>query len=111
MSWLVPLLLVVVVGLPLVVAFRRMGELFVLRAHRGRLVVVRGRVPQRLLDDLRDVVQKAGVQDAVLRCVVDDGRPRIQAPRGTLDATAEQQLRNILGMWPLAKIRAAPRRR
>lgn len=111
MSWLVPLLLVVVVGVPLVIAFSRLGELFVLRVREGRVQVVRGRIPPRLLDDIRDVIHRSDTGDGLLRAVVEDSRPQIR-PKGTsLSPAVRQQLRNVLGQWSLAKIRAAPRRR
>jgi hypothetical protein len=110
-SWLVPLLLIALIGPPLVVAFARMGELFVLRVRGGKVLVVRGRIPQRLLDDIRDVVRSSRVGDGVLRCVVEDGRAAIRASNDRLTSAAQQQLRNTLGMWPVVKIRSAPKRR
>ncbi|MBW2531460.1 MAG: DUF3634 family protein [Deltaproteobacteria bacterium] len=111
MSWVVPVLLVVVIGVPLVIAFARMGELFVLRVRGGRVEVVRGRVPPRLLDDLRNVLRGAKLDGTVLRCVVEEGRAVIRPRGGEVPAALRQRLRNTLALWPVAKIRSAPRHR
>lgn len=109
MSLVIPLLLLIG-AIPLVLALVRANELFCLRVRGGRLRVVRGRVPQRLLDDLADVVGREPDADMTLRVVVEEGRPRIDAS-GELRDETKQRLRNTVSTWPVAKLRSAPRAR
>ena len=93
---------------PLTLAVVRANELFFVRITNGRMAVRRGRIPQRLLDDMGDVLQS--VERATLRGVVEGGRPRLYAD-GELGPDQKQRLRNVIGTWSTAQIRAAPRRR
>jgi Protein of unknown function (DUF3634) len=93
---------------PLVLALVRANELFFLRIRGGEVAIRRGRVPQRLLDDIADVV--ATVDRATLRGVVEGGRPRLYAD-GELSPEHKQRLRNVIGTWSVAQIRSAPRAR
>jgi hypothetical protein len=107
-SYLIPILLVLLT-LPLAIKLLRANELFVLRVSGRRMRIVRGRLPQRLLDELSDVIERSGVDEADVIAVVEDGRARVtmkgpQVPRGL-----QQQLRNTISQWPVAKIRSAPR--
>jgi hypothetical protein len=97
-----------VLSVPLVIAILRANELFFLRIREGKVSVARGRIPQRLLDDIGDTVR--GVDRASLRGVVEDRRPRLYA-EGELSAEQKQRLRNVIGTWTTAQIRTAPRRR
>lgn len=97
-----------VLSVPLVLAIVRANELFFLRIRDGNVRVSRGRIPQRLLDDIADIVR--AVSEATLRGVVEDRRPRLYAD-GELTAEQKQRLRNVIGTWSTAQIRAAPRRR
>ena len=108
-TWVIPLLLLLLMS-PLVVAILRINELFVLRPKAGKLVVVRGRVPPKLLHDLDDVLRGAGHHDVGLRAVVEDGRATLYPEGAQLPAGVRQQLRNTISLWPVAKIRNAPRR-
>src|SRR5262249_16905449 len=93
---------------PLVLAIVRANELFFLRIREGKVVVARGRIPQRLLDDIADTVR--AVNRATLRGVVEEKRPRLHA-QGELTQDQKQRLRNLIGIWSVAQIRTAPRRR
>src|SRR3954469_10250651 len=95
-------------SIPLVLAIMRANELFFLRIRNGNVAVGRGRIPQRLLDDIADTVR--GVDRAPLRGVVEDRRPRLYA-EGPLTAEQKQRLRNLIGTWTAAQIRSAPRPR
>lgn len=107
-DWLIPLIFVALL-LPAVVVFRRMGELFVVEVRGRDVVAVRGRIPGRLLDDLGDVLR---AQDGLrLRAMVRDNRAELDVVRGELDAGMRQRLRNVISLWPVAKIRNAPVRR
>lgn len=109
-SWVV-VLLIVALCVPLVRALALANELFALRVMGGRVRVTRGRLPQALLDDIKDVLQRDGVTSATLRCTLEGGRPQLTGEGEAFPAATLQRLRNILGQWPVAKIRNAPRRR
>ncbi|MSP26650.1 MAG: DUF3634 family protein [Myxococcales bacterium] len=96
---------------PLVVAIMRSNELFLVRHDGTRLRIVRGRLPKALLDDLEDVLRRAGTGTLELRAVVEDSRPRLYASTRDLPQPVRQQLRNTLGRFGVAAIRNAPRRR
>jgi hypothetical protein len=107
-SLILPLLLLL--GLiPLVLALLRANELFCLRVREGRVRVVRGRIPPKLLTDIGDILRRpAPIEDVVLRVVVEDRAPRVYV-QGELSDAQRQQLRNVVSMWPVAKIRNAPK--
>lgn len=99
------------VVLPFALGLARANELFVLRVDDGKVSVVRGRIPQRLLDDVADVVARPRPAGARIRAVSDGGRPRLVA-EGALRPEQLQRLRNVLGLWTVAQIRrAAPPKR
>jgi hypothetical protein len=109
-SLIIPLLLLL--GLiPLVLALLRANELFCLRmAAGGGLRVVRGRIPQKLLNDIGDILRRpAPADEVVLRVVIEDRAPRVYV-QGELTDGQRQQLRNVVSMWPVAKLRNAPKR-
>jgi hypothetical protein len=110
MTLLVSLAVLAVLAIPLAIAIARATELFVLDVHGGSVRVARGRAPSHLLADIRDVVARPPVQAARIRVVVEQGRPRVLAT-GDLTDAQQQQLRNVVGMWPLAKLRAGRSRR
>jgi hypothetical protein len=95
-------------SVPLVLAIVRANELFFLRVRDGKVSVARGRIPQRLLDDIADTVR--GVDRGTLRGVVEDRRPRLYA-EGELTPEQKQRLRNLIGTWTVPQIRTAPRPR
>jgi hypothetical protein len=86
----------------------RANELFSVSVRAGRLSITRGRLPQRLLDDMGDVVR--AVPRATVRAVSEGGRPRLIV-RGAIDAMQAQRLRNLLGEWTVAQLRSAPKPR
>jgi len=83
--------------------------LFSAEVERGRIVTLRGRAPKGLVRDMTDVLRQRPVEKASLRVVVEGGAPALHAT-GDLNEGEQQRLRNVLGTWPLAKIRAAPYR-
>lgn len=103
-SLLVPLLLLVLM-IPLVVAIIRANELFVVRADGGRVVVVRGKIPQGLVNELADVLCRSQrPSPVVVRGVSEDGRVRLY-PAGELSDAEKQQLRNVIASWPVVRVR------
>jgi hypothetical protein len=105
----VALALAALLSLPLIVAILRSNQLFVLRVRAGKLTFIRGRMPQSLFDQLSDVLRGSHA-DGTLVVITENGRPRV-APRGRFDLGQLQQVRNIVGLYPLAKIRAGARPR
>jgi hypothetical protein len=106
MDLLFGLALLVVVALPLVYAIRRSTELFVLRVRRGRVEFVRGRVPGALFADVEDIF--AGTKaNAEIRVVAEGGRARALV-RG-IEGSLAQRVRNVVGRFHIAEIRAGRR--
>ena len=85
---------------------RNANLLFVVKIENGKVCHVRGRAPKGLLADLGDVVRARPVKSACLRVTVQDGKAALSG-RGDLNEQEGQRLRNILGLWPVAKIRSA----
>lgn len=101
-------LLVLVLAIPLVVALMRANELFFIRVRNGKVRVVRGRIPQKLLNDFAEIVRDPPMEEGALRGVSEDRRVRIY-PEGELTDGQKQRIRNVVAGWPVAKIRNAPR--
>lgn len=93
----------------LVILARNANLLFEAVIRDGRIISVRGRLPKRLEHDLEDVARLRPVHHARVRADLSDRRPMLQAT-GDVEPNELQRMRNVLGMWDLAKIRAAPYR-
>ena len=93
----------------LVILARNANLLFEAEIRGGRLISFRGRLPKELARDLEDVARIRPIPSARLRVIVSDHRPFLQASSG-LDDNELQRMRNVVGTWDLAKIRAAPYR-
>lgn len=106
MDLLVGLGILALLAVPLWVAVSRSNELFVIEVQAGVPRAVRGRLPQRLLDDLADVVERPRLASARFKVVVEDRRARLVVLRGDIPAGQLQQLRNVVGTYPVAAIRA-----
>ena len=98
------LLLILVVGYFVV---SRMNELFCLSYRDGKALLVRGRIPNTLHQDVVDVLTRAGVDQATVRGVKAEGYARLVC-RGVDDGVA-QRLRNVFGTHPISVMRKAPR--
>ena len=108
MELLVGLGLLMVLCVPMAFSLSRANELFVVDVTGDGVKVRRGRIPQKLLDDIGDVVR--GVSHATVRCKSEGGKPRLYAS-GAVGADQSQRLRNIVGTWTVAQMRTAPRRK
>ncbi len=107
--WSIVLLITLVLALPIAIGIARSNELFVLALRAGRLRLVRGRLPGELLHELSDVLERGRVGQAQLRVVVEGGKARLKVTGKVSEAT-EQQLRNVVGRFAVATIRAGSRR-
>jgi hypothetical protein len=85
-------------------ALRRANEIAALDVLGGRLRVRRGRLPAGLRSDIEAIVSRRPVERATVRIVSEGGRPAV-VTTGALSDAQKQQLRNVVGLWPLAKLR------
>ena len=87
----------------LIVGARRGKELFRIVVRDGQPRLERGRLPTALFDEVCEVVKRERLQRAVIRVVLDAGKPRLML---RADATAAAQpLRNVLGRFSLVELR------
>jgi Protein of unknown function (DUF3634) len=110
MYLLVAILILAVLAVPFFVALARATELFLIDVSDGRAVHRRGRLPQRLLNDIVDVVRRPAIARCEIRVVAEAGRPRVVV-RGKISDAQLQRLRNVVGKFQVAQIRAGKRAR
>lgn len=84
-------------------AARRAITVCELEIAHGRVRVVRGGLAPRILADVGDVAERACIVAARLRVVRDGGRARLDIS-GDVPEMQRQQLRNVIGSVPLAKL-------
>jgi hypothetical protein len=82
------------------------NELFCVSVRDGRVLVLRGRIPAGLLSDIRDVVERPAVARATIRAMKDSGSARLTV--SGMDEGRAQRLRNVFGLYPISRLRAAP---
>ena len=85
---------------------KRGSAIFVLSVRDGQVLLVRGRVPSRVVHALADVCARSRVARATIWAVSEDGRARLRVS-GVDEGTA-QRLRNAFGVSPVAALYAAP---
>lgn len=83
--------------------FLRAQELFRISIHDGKQTVTRGYVPVGLLNDFGAAVR--GVTRGEVRAHKSQGGARLSFG-GAIDAGVAQRLRNIFGLYPVARLRA-----
>jgi hypothetical protein len=108
--WALLSVILAVVGCLLFVNWRakRQLTLFVIWVQRGRITSIKGRLPQRLLDDIADIARREDCRDLRIICRIEDSQARL----GTYGATSpglEQMLRNVVGEYPVLRLKQAPR--
>jgi hypothetical protein len=98
------------------VASRNATTLCVIECSAGVVTVKRGAIAEAILSDLGDVLRRPVVAHATIRVSRSHGRAELSVTGNVSDAQ-RQQLRNVVGRVPLAKLmtsrrsrRAAPRR-
>ena len=97
-------LLLLVIGALLY--FVRSNELFQIVVRDGKQRVARGHAPAALLGDFADVLR--GVKRAEIRALKASGRAELRY-RGDIDEVVAQRLRNVLGLYPLARLKMGRR--
>jgi hypothetical protein len=86
------------------VAADRRRTLAEIAFERGRATVIRGRLPTRVLAEVRDVAARNQIPAGRVLIRREDGRPRVDLS-GIDDPRAAQQLRNVIGRFRLAELR------
>lgn len=104
MYLIVGMLFLAVLAVPLIVAIRHSTELFQIKVEKGKTTLVRGRLPQRLYNDIKDIVHRPAVARAIIRCVAESGEPHVLEDDG-LDDGRLQRLRNVVGRFQVSQIR------
>lgn len=87
---------------------RRATELFTVRVEHGKANHVRGRIPAALFREIQEIVVRPPIVQATLRAVTQGGVPALQVS-GRVHQDQVQRLRNVLGRFPAARIRAGRR--
>ncbi len=93
----------------LYVAARRAITVVELSVERGNVRIVRGGIAPPILADLRDVARKPPISSLRVRIVRSRGRAEVQLAGEVSDAQA-QQIRNVVGSVPLARLINARRK-
>lgn len=103
MNWLI---LAIVVGViaALVVSADRRQTIAVIAFERRNARVTRGRVPPRVLAELRDVAERNRLTTGRVVIRRESGEVRLDL-HDIGDPRAEQQLRNVIGRFRLAELR------
>ena len=107
------LVIVVALGLALAwlgVSARRAITICIAEVVDGSLTVTHGGLVPQVLGDLRDIVKRPPVRRATLRVIRAKGRARLEVQGAVSDAQL-QQIRNVIGTVPLARLLAHGGRR
>ena len=92
------------------VAARSAITICIAEIREGKVQVTHGGIAPRLLADVADVVARPRVERATLRIVRARGHAELEVT-GDLSAGQIQQVRNVIGSVPLAKLANARTRR
>lgn len=106
MAILLASLLVLGFGVLFYSSLRRASELFVLHVDPNaepRVTFVRGRIPPALWNDLLTLLATANAKGRV-RVVVSRDTAVVET-RGAFSSETVQRVRNVVGLYPLAKLR------
>jgi hypothetical protein len=102
-----PLSLIAVCAVLALWWFTRTGELFCISVRHGKVLVVRGRVPAGLLQDIAKMMTSPTVKRATIRGLKTEHGGRIVFS-GQIDEGRQQRIRNVFGLYPAAKLQKAP---
>ena len=87
-----------------VIAADRRRTLAVVRFQRGKATVVRGKLPTRVLVEIRDVAERMRIPAGSVTLKRESGAVNVDLS-GIDDPRAAQQLRNVIGRFRLAELR------
>lgn len=103
MTLLVTVIAILAVLALLYLAADRTRVVAVCDVVRGKVTVRSGKLSVRVLGELRDVCQRAGVEQATLVVRKEQNRPALRV-RGRVDERTQQMLRNVVGRFRLAQL-------
>lgn len=103
-STLAGLALLAIAIAALYVSADRARTFAVCSVNRGRLTIVRGKLPARVRSELEEVVARGGVASASFSIKREDGRPTLVL-HALDDANVAQRLRNVVGRFSVAELR------
>jgi uncharacterized protein DUF3634 len=86
------------------IALWRTLTLFELAIDGGHVEIVRGGIPPALMTEIREIVRIGRVERGTIRVVKDAGEARVVCSAEIDDATV-QRIRNVMGRFPIAKLR------
>lgn len=86
--------------------FTRKRELFRLSVRDGKVLLVHGRIPGRMLQDISDIVSRPPVRRATIVAHAGESGSSIRA--SGMDDRREQRLRNVFRLYPTSALRNAP---
>lgn len=81
----------------------------VLEVRNGKIEVARGSMSPRIVSDLEDVLRRPKVSRATVRVLRNREHAKVEV-KGDVSQAQEQQIRNVVGSVPLAKLRNGPKR-
>lgn len=81
----------------------------ILEVREGKVEVSRGSMSPRIVSDIQDVMRRPRVQRATVRVLRHREHANVEVT-GDLTQAQQQQLRNVVGSVPLAKLRNGHRR-
>ena len=84
--------------------------LAVLEVRDGKVEVAKGSMSPRIVADIQDVLKRPRVSRATIRVLQNRDHAKLEVT-GDISQAQQQQLRNVVGSVPLAKLRNGPRRR
>jgi len=78
-----------------------------IQVERGRILKLQGKAPGELVHDVEDVLERSQVTGRIL-VEFEGGRAAVRAT-GDVDEGTVQRLRNVVGRFPTARLRAGHR--
>jgi hypothetical protein len=78
--------------------------LFTVTVRGGKVVRIRGRIPPRLMVEIKEIIERAGVTQARFQALSRSGQPILHF-EGEMDPALAQQMRNVIGQFTVGQIR------
>lgn len=107
MEFLATVLVLVLILWGLAWAARRHLRLFVVEVEDGRIKKLLGRIPPRLLADLRDVAARNQPKRLRIECRMEQGHAVVCFNLDS-DPGLQQMVRNLVGEYPAIRLKHAP---